>query len=148
MRISKDEYYLNIAEAVCKRGTCLRRIYGAVIVQDDEIISTGYNGSPRGVENCCDKGECAREKLGVPKGERYELCIAVHGEQNAIISASRKNILGATMYIAGLEVKTGEYANSEPCLLCRRMIKNAGIENLVLREKDGSIKKMKVSELL
>lgn len=148
MRISKDEYYLNIAEAVCKRGTCLRRIYGAVIVQDDEIISTGYNGSPRGVENCCDKGECVREKLGVPKGERYELCIAVHGEQNAIISASRKDIIGATMYIAGLEVKTGEYANPEPCLLCRRMIKNAGIENLVLREKDGSIKKVKVSELL
>lgn len=307
MRISKDEYYLNIAEAVCKRGTCLRRIYGAVIVQDDEIISTGYNGSPRGVENCCDKGECAREKLGIPKGERYELCltgdtvvklldgtyetleklssskrtnfwvysvdtltgkivpalatfarqtgvasklchitldngkvvkctpdhlilmrnctykradeldiedsimhmyynftrndgyeaieltesdnhkvvsvdivesnepvydlevpeyenfavdlgdnscifvhncVAVHGEQNAIISAGRKTMIGATMYIAGLEVSNGEYANPEPCLLCRRMIKNAGIENLVLREKDGSIRKIKVSELL
>lgn len=140
-RISKDEYYLGIAEAVGKRGTCIRRIYGAVIVKDDEILSTGYNGSPRGVENCCDCGECVRNKLGVPKGERYELCVAVHAEQNAIISALRRDMMGATIYITGVDVETGEYANPKPCLLCERMLKNAGIKNVTGRLSTGEVVK-------
>ena len=130
-RISKDEYYLHIAEAVLERSTCLRRHYGAVIVANDEIIATGYNGSPRGEQNCIDCGFCERERLNVPKGERYELCVAVHAEQNAIISASRKDTHGATIYIVGKEAKTGEYANPAPCLICRRLIKNAGIARCV-----------------
>ena len=130
-RPSKDMYYLGIAEAALVRSTCLRRHYGAVIVKNDEIVSTGYNGSPRGEVNCCDCGECERERLNVPKGERYELCVAVHAEQNAIISASRERMNGATMYIVGKEVSNGKYANPAPCMLCRRYIKNAGIEKVV-----------------
>lgn len=130
-RMSKDEYYLSIAEAVLERSTCLRRKYGAVIVKDDEIVSTGYNGAPRGEQNCCDCGVCEREKLNIPKGERYELCKAVHAEQNAIISASRKEINGATMYIVGKEVESGEYANPAPCMICRRMLINSGIKEVI-----------------
>lgn len=130
-RISKDEYYLGIAEAALARGTCLRRHYGAVIVKNDEVISTGYNGAPRGETNCCDTGICERDRLNVPKGERYELCVAVHAEQNAIISAPRDKMTGATMYIVGREVSNGKYANPAPCIMCRRFIKNAGIKRVV-----------------
>lgn len=130
-RPSKDRYYLEIAEAVLLRSTCLRRKYGAVIVNNDEIISTGYNGACRGEENCIDRGVCEREVLNIPKGERYELCVAVHAEQNAIISASRDQMLGSTIYIVGRDLKTGEYANPSPCLICKRMIKNAGIKRCV-----------------
>lgn len=130
-RVSKDEYYLNIAKTVLERSTCLRRKYGAVIVNNDEIVSTGYNGAPRGETNCIDTGYCYREVNNIPKGERYEMCIAIHGEQNAIISAARKDMIGATIYIAGKEVSTGEYANPAPCLICRRMIRNAGIVRCV-----------------
>lgn len=126
-RVSKDMYYLNIAETVLTRSTCLRRKYGAVIVNNDEIISTGYNGAPRGEQNCIDCGYCYREEHNIPKGQMYEACIAVHAEQNAIISAARKDMLGATIYIVGKEVSTGKYANTSPCLICRRMIRNAGI---------------------
>lgn len=135
-RVSKDMYYLNIADAVLARSTCLRRKYGAVIVKDDEIVSTGYNGSPRGEENCIDTGNCVRETLNVPKGQRYELCVAIHAEQNAIISAARSEMQGATIYIVGREAKTGDYADTTPCLICRRMIKNAGIKRCV-GMKDG-----------
>ena len=130
-RISKDDYYLDIAKSVLKRSTCLRRNYGAVIVNNDEIISTGYNGAPRGEVNCINSGRCEREILNIPKGERYELCVAVHAEQNAIISASRDEMLGGTIYIAGREVATGKDANPAPCLICRRMLKNAGIKRCV-----------------
>lgn len=130
-RVSKDEYYLNIAKTVLERSTCLRRKYGAVIVNNDEIVSTGYNGAPRGETNCIDTGYCYREANNIPKGERYEMCIAIHGEQNAIISAARKDMIGATIYIVGKEVSTGEYANPAPCLICRRMIRNAGIVRCV-----------------
>lgn len=130
-RTSKDMYYLKIAETVLERSTCLRRRYGAVIVNNDEIVSTGYNGAPRGEANCVDTGYCYREAHNIPKGERYEMCVAVHGEQNAIISASRKEMLGATIYIVGKEVATGEYANPAPCLICRRMIRNAGITKCI-----------------
>ncbi len=129
-RISKDEYYLGIAEAVLRRSTCIRRNYGAVLVKNDEIISTGYNGSPRGEENCCDWNTCPREEQGVPKGERYELCVAIHAEDNAITSAGRDKALGATLYIVGKE-RDGRYANPAPCLMCRRKIINAGIARVV-----------------
>lgn len=130
-RISKDKYYLGIADAVLKRSTCIRRNYGAVLVKNDEIVSTGYNGSPRGEVNCCDTGSCEREKQGVAKGERYELCVAIHAEDNAISSAGRDKALGATLYIVGREAATGEYANPCPCMMCRRKIVNAGIERVV-----------------
>ena len=130
-RISKDRYYLGLAEAVLARSTCLRRHYGAVIVNNDEVISTGYNGAPRGEANCSDVGTCERERLNVPKGERYELCVAVHAEQNAIISASRDKMQGATIYITGKEVSNGAYANPAPFMICRRFIKNAGITRCV-----------------
>lgn len=126
-RVSKDMYYLGIAEQVAQRSTCLRRRYGAVIVNNDEIVSTGYNGAPRGEVNCIDCGCCEREANEVPKGERYELCRAVHAEQNAIISASRREMVGGTIYIVGIEAKDGSYANPAPCLICRRLIVNAGI---------------------
>ena len=130
-RISKDEHYLDQAKSVLKRSTCLRRQYGAVIVNNDEVVSTGYNGAPRGETNCIDTGICERERLNIPKGERYELCVAVHAEQNAIISASRKDMIGGTIYIAGREVATGKDANPAPCLICRRMLVNAGIKRCV-----------------
>lgn len=130
-RISKDQYYLGIAEQVARRSTCLRRNYGAVIVNNDEIVSTGYNGAPRSETNCIDCGHCERDAHNVPKGERYELCVAVHAEQNAVISASRREMSGGTIYIVGIEAKDGSYANPAPCLICRRMIVNAGITRCV-----------------
>ncbi|MBR5804966.1 MAG: dCMP deaminase family protein [Clostridia bacterium] len=129
-RISKRDYYLSIAAEVSKRSTCLRRQYGAVIVKNDEIVSTGYNGAPRGEDNCCDIGTCWRERNNIPHGEQYEKCVAVHAEQNAIISASRREMLGATLYLAGFE--NGEpIRNAQPCVICRRLIKNAGIETVI-----------------
>lgn len=138
-RLSKDERYLKQAEAVLEGSTCLRRKYGAVIVNNDEMISTGYNGSPRGEENCCDLGYCEREALNIPKGERYELCKSVHAEQNAVISAARRDMIGGTLYIVGKEVSDGSYAHPAPCTICRRMLINAGIERVVGRDKEGNI---------
>lgn len=130
-RISKDRYYLDIAKSVLERSTCLRRKYGAIIVNNDEIISTGYNGAPRGEQNCIDCGYCERERLNIPKGERYELCVAVHAEQNAIISAARRDMIGGTMYIVGQNVSDGTLANPSPCMICRRLILNSGITRVV-----------------
>ena len=130
-RVSKDLYYLGIAEQVAQRSTCLRRRYGAVIVNNDEIVSTGYNGAPRGEVNCIDCGYCEREANNIPKGERYERCRSVHGEMNAIISAARREMVGGTIYIVGIEAKDGSYANPAPCLICRRLIVNAGITRCV-----------------
>jgi len=129
-RISKQEYYLSIAAEVAKRSTCLRRQYGAVIVNHDEIVATGYNGSPRGEENCCDVGVCWREAHGIPHGEQYEKCVAVHAECNAIISASRKEMLGSTLYLFGFE-NGKPLENPEPCIICNRLIKNAGIAHVI-----------------
>ena len=142
-----DEYFLNIAQEVGKRSTCLRRHYGAIIVKDKIIVSTGYNGAPRGETNCIDTGLCERERLHVPKGERYELCVAVHGEQNAIINADPLRMKGATIYIVGVNVVDDSYASGAPCLLCRRMIKNAQIDKVVYREINGEIVSHKVEEL-
>ena len=134
-RIDKNNYYLDIAESTLERSTCLRRKYGAVIVKNDEIISTGYNGAPRGRKNCNDIGICIREKLNIPRGERYELCRSVHAEQNAIISASRDKMLDSTLYLVGKSYDTGEYVeNARPCALCKRMIINAGIKEVIVRE--------------
>ena len=133
-RIDKENYYLDIAETVLERSTCLRRRYGAIIVKNDEIVSTGYNGAPRGRKNCMDLGYCTREAMKIPSGERYELCRSVHAEMNAIISAARRETLGATLYLAGRESATGallEHATS--CAMCRRHIINAGIARVVIR---------------
>lgn len=129
-RMDKQIYYLQIAEAVSKRSTCLRRQYGAIIVKNDEIIATGYNGAPRGEPNCTDVGQCWREQNHIPHGEQYEKCVAVHAEQNAIISASRRDMIGSTMYLAGFE-NGKRLDNIAPCEICRRLIKNAGIVNVV-----------------
>lgn len=136
MRVTKEAYYLNIARSVINRSTCLRRRYGAIIVKNDEVISTGYNGSPRGTYNCCDKGFCEREAKNIPSGANYELCRSVHAEQNAIISASRKDMLGATLYLVGEDMK-GDIIDAEPCLLCKRFILNAGISKVVCKTKDS-----------
>jgi dCMP deaminase len=132
----KDDYYLDIAEAVARKSTCCRRAYGAIIVNEDEVIATGYNGSPRGCINCTEMG-CMREILGINKGDAYNLCTSVHAEQNALISASRKEMIGGTIYIVGLNRKPqlvleqGIYADPSPCLLCHRMICNAGLVRAV-----------------
>ena len=129
-RIDKASYYLEIARAVARRSTCLRRQYGAVIVKNDEIVATGYNGAPRGDVNCCDTGECWRERNNIPHGEQYEKCVAVHAECNAIISASRNEMIGSTLYLAGYEGFDTENEDPVPCLICSRMIKNAGIAHV------------------
>ena len=132
-RKSKIEYYLDIAKSVSERSTCLKRHYGAVIVKDDEIIATGYNGAPRGRENCCDIGSCLRIKMGIPSGQRYEICRSVHAEMNAIISASRKDMKGSTLYLVGVEPDGSYTKNAEPCSMCKRNIINAGIKTVVVR---------------
>ena len=134
-RRDKINYYLDIADTVSARSTCLRRHYGAVIVNRDQIISTGYSGAPRGRQNCTDLGYCVRNKLNIPRGERYELCRSVHAEMNAIISASRSEMMGATLYLSGREVDTGEYVvDSSCCSMCKRLIINSGIERVVIRD--------------
>ena len=134
-RTDKSNYYLDIAETVLERGTCLRRNFGAIIVKNDEIVSTGYTGAPRGRKNCIDAGFCVRESLNVPRGERYELCRSVHAEMNAIISASRRDMIGATLYLVGRESATGGYVKDPaPCSLCKRLIINAGIVRVVARK--------------
>lgn len=133
-RIDKDNYYLDIAETVLERGTCLRRNFGSIIVKNDQIVSTGYVGAPRGRVNCIDRGLCIRETLGIPRGERYELCRSVHAEANAIIHASRNDMIGSTLYLVGKNAVTGKYVeNASSCSMCKRMIINAGISRVVIR---------------
>ncbi len=146
-RVDKANYYLDIAQTVAERGTCLRRNFGAIIVKHDEIISTGYNGAPRGRLNCSDRGSCLREILGVPKGQRYELCRSVHAEANCIISAPRSDMLGADLYLACLDAKTGGlYGAVEPCAMCKRMIINAGIERVIVRTAPNEYRTFLVSD--
>ncbi len=133
-RVSKHIYYLDIAQTVAERSTCLRKKYGAIIVKNDTIISTGYNGAPRGRKNCTDLGVCMRDKLNIPRGERYEMCRSVHSEANAIIAAPRDQMLGSTLYMAGIDSKTGELVcDACSCMMCKRMIINAGIDKVVIR---------------
>lgn len=137
-RIDKVNYYLEIADTVLKRGTCLRRNYGTVIVKNDEIISTGYNGAPRGRKNCDDLGFCYREQMDIPRGERYELCRSVHAEQNAIISASRNELIDADLYMVGINAKTGEIEpKATSCMMCKRVVINSGIKRVIVREPDN-----------
>ncbi len=134
-RVDKINYYLDIAEIVTERGTCLRNNYGSVIVKNDEIISTGYTGAPRGRKNCLDLNFCTRQQNNTPSGAGYELCRSVHSEQNAIISAKRKDMIGSTLYLVGINKRNGMYVlDNMPCTLCKRMIINAGIEKVVMRD--------------
>ena len=134
VRRDKENYYLDIAQAVAGRGTCIRRNFGAIIVKNDQILSTGYTGAPRGRKNCSDLGFCLREKMNIPRGERYELCRSVHAEANAIISAARSEMIGSTLYLVGTDAKTGEIVhNANSCSMCKRMIINAGIARVVVR---------------
>ena len=134
-RIDKENYYLDIAGTVLERSTCMRRQYGAIIVQNDEIVSSGYNGAPRGRKNCGDLGYCAREAMKIPSGQRYELCRSVHAEANAIISASRREVLGASLYMVCRDPATGALIpGSTSCSMCRRLIINAGMSQVVIRD--------------
>lgn len=134
-RVSKNNYYLDIAQTVSERSTCLRKRYGAIIVKNDVIISTGYNGAPRGRKNCTDIGTCTRDRLGIPRGERYELCRSIHSEANAIIAASRENMLGATLYMCCTDPRDGSIiGGTNCCMMCKRQIINAGISTVIIRE--------------
>ena len=134
-RRDKHNYYLDIALTVSERGTCLRRNYGAIIVKNDEIVSTGYVGAPRGRKNCSDLGVCIRQQLNIPRGERYEMCRSVHAEANAIISASRNELIDSTLYLVGTESGTGEIVKGSCCCsMCKRMVINAGIKQVIIRD--------------
>ena len=146
-RISKENYYLDIAETVLERATCLRRVYGAIIVKNDEIIATGYNGAPRGRANCVDLGYCSREAMRVPRGERYELCRSVHAEANAIISAARRDTVGGTLYLVGRDAQTGALlSDATSCSMCRRLVINAGLEKVVIRRTETEFQVVDVEE--
>ena len=146
-RVSKTNYYLDIAETVSERSTCMRRRFGAIIVKNDTIVSTGYNGAPRGRKNCNDVGICIREKLHIPRGERYELCRSIHAEANAIIAAPRDQMLGATLYMVCTDPKTGALmAGTSSCSMCKRQIINAGIETVVVRDTKDEYRTISVSE--
>lgn len=134
-RVSKHNYYLDIAQTVAERSTCMRKMFGAIIVKNDVIISTGYNGAPRGRKNCDDLGVCMRDKLNIPRGERYELCRSVHAEANAIIAASREQMLGATLYMVCVDSKTHTLvAGTSSCMMCKRQVINAGISTVIIRD--------------
>ena len=146
-RPSKEEYYLRLAEEVAARSTCLRRHFGAVIVKDDQIISTGYAGAPRGTPNCLDLGSCPREQAGIPAGQRYELCRSVHAEANAIIHAARREMLGGVLYLACMDAKTGGLVpGTRPCKMCARLIINAGLLEVVVREEAGGFTRYAVAD--
>lgn len=149
MRKDKINYYLDIAEVTLERGTCLRRNFGAIIVKNDEIIATGYVGAPRGRKNCCDLKYCTREKLNIPRGERYELCRSVHAEQNAIISAERNKMIDSTLYLVGKNYEDNSYVeNAMPCALCKRMIINAGIKQVIIRNTKTKYTTIDVTEFI
>lgn len=146
-RRDKVNYYLDLAEVVSNRSTCLRRNYGAVIVKNDEVVATGYTGAPRGRKNCSDLGFCLRQKLNVKRGERYELCRSVHAEQNAIISASREQLIGSSLYLVGIEASDKSYVkNANSCSMCKRVIINAGIEKLYIRDDKNNYRIIMVSD--
>ena len=146
-RVSKENYYLDIARTVAERSTCLRKKYGAIIVKDDVIVSTGYNGAPRGRKNCSDINFCMRDKLNIPRGERYELCRSVHAEANAIIAAARERMLGATIYMVCVDPESGDVVSgTSSCMMCKRQIINAGISTVVIRDTDTEYRVVNVEE--
>lgn len=147
MRVSKENYYLDIAKTVSERSTCLRKRYGAIIVKNDSIIATGYNGAPRGRHNCSDIGQCTRDKLNIPRGERYELCRSVHAEANAIIAAPREDMLGATVYMCCTDPKDGALVpNTCSCMMCKKLIINAGISTVVIRDTADEFRVIRVQD--
>ncbi|MGB5823589.1 MAG: deaminase [Proteocatella sp.] len=147
MRREKNNYYLDIAEATASRGTCLRRNYGCIIVKNDEIIATGYTGAPRGRQNCTDINFCYREKIQVPRGQMYEKCRSVHAEMNAIISAPRKDMIGAFMYIVGKNYVDGNLVeNANSCSICKRLIINSGISKVFVRDTQDQYREIQVNE--
>jgi len=146
-RSDKNNYYLNIAQEVAGRCTCLRRHYGAIIVKDDEVISTGYVGAPRKRKNCTDIGVCIREEKQIARGERYELCRSVHAEANAILSPSRRDMLGSALYLVGIDNKTGNYVeNAGSCAMCKRLIINAGIATVYIRDDEKNYRVIDVND--
>lgn len=145
-RPSKTDYYLDIAKAVAQRGTCLRRKFGAIIVKDDRIVSTGYVGAPRGRVNCCDRGKCFRMENNIPSGTRYELCRSTHAEMNAIINASKEEMEGATMYLVGIENDGSYTKNADCCSMCKRVVINSGIEKVIIATGEGKHKCINVTE--
>ena len=146
-RVSKENYYLDIAQTVSERSTCLRRRFGAIIVKNDSIIATGYNGAPRGRKNCDDLGYCFREKLGIPRGERYEMCRSVHAEANAIIAAPREQMLGATLYMVCTNPEDGAVMpGTSSCMMCKKLAINAGIDKLVVRDDAENFRVINVSD--
>ncbi|MBQ7384158.1 MAG: cytidine deaminase [Clostridia bacterium] len=146
-RVSKHNYYLDIAQTVAERSTCLRKMYGAIIVKDDVIVSTGYNGAPRGRKNCCDIKYCMRDKLNIPRGERYEMCRSVHAEANAIIAAARERMLGATIYIACIEPSDHSVVSgTSSCMMCKRQVINAGISTVVIRDTKDEFRIIDVND--
>ncbi|MBO5270942.1 MAG: cytidine deaminase [Clostridia bacterium] len=146
-RVSKHNYYLDIAQTVAERSTCLRKKYGAIIVKNDVIVSTGYNGAPRGRKNCSDIGYCLRDKLNIPRGERYELCRSVHSEANAIIAAPREQMLGATLYMACVDPNDGSLVpHTTSCMMCKRQVINAGIETVIMRDDKDNYRIIPVSD--
>jgi len=147
MRPSKDKYYLAIAQVIAERSTCFRRKIGALIVKDDVIVATGYVGAPRKTKDCLERGECLREKLGIPHGERYELCRSVHAEMNAIINAARSGaqILGSDLFIWGSD-RNGHPVNAFPCFLCKKMIINAGIKRVICSTQKNGLKVFKTGK--
>ncbi|HOR84962.1 MAG TPA: deaminase [Bacillota bacterium] len=145
-RRDKFNYYLDIAETVLERGTCIRRNFGAIIVKNDEIISTGYSGAPRGRANCNDLGYCIRQKLNIPRGQNYEKCRSVHAEANCIISASRRDMIGSILYLVGKEMDSGDYVkDASSCAMCKRMILNAGIERVIIRDSADKYRAIEVN---
>ena len=147
MRVSKENYYLDIAQTVAERSTCLRKMYGAIIVKNDVIVSTGYNGAPRGRKNCTDLGSCMRDKLGIPRGERYEMCRSIHSEANAIIAASLNDMIGATLYMTCISAKDGSIMpGTSSCMMCKRHIINAGIAKVVIRDDEVNYRVIDVRE--
>ncbi|MFC1606349.1 cytidine/deoxycytidylate deaminase family protein [Candidatus Latescibacterota bacterium] len=148
-RPGKDHYYLNIAREVARRSTCLRRFFGAVIVKNDQIISTGYAGAARGAENCTDIGVCPRQEAGIPRGERYELCRSVHAEMNAIIHATRADMINSVLYLVGVDAQSGEIADgAKPCKICSRLIINSGIITVKVLEGNGEVSVYDVGDFI
>jgi dCMP deaminase len=147
-RASKDDYYLGIAKEVARRSTCFRRSIGAIIVRDDQIISTGYVGAPRKTKSSHEHGFCLRDRLGIPHGERYELCRSVHAEQNAVINAARAGVslLGGDMYIYGTIYGEDKPINAFPCFICKKIIINAGLDRVVCSTVGGKKKVFRVCQ--
>lgn len=147
-KLTKDQYYMNIAHEVARKSKCYRRTMGAIIVKDDQIISTGYVGAIRKGKDCFEHGFCLRTKLGIPHGHRYELCRSVHSEQNAIINAARAGVslLGGDIYLYGADAVTGEAIDVLPCFICKKIIINAGLKRMICSTKEGGLRIFEIQD--